>query len=142
MTRLREALRPPTREAGPRELLEWARRMEIAAGVALVAGGCLAWNDGWWAWAMIGLGLLSLSGWGGVRTILRKAKRRPEILVTDPERQRTSVRRFAAIQVPLYAVGGAIAGYLVGGWGTAIFTGSLAGVSGALGGWWAVRRWS
>ena len=75
------------------QTLRWVRHMEIASAIAALALGIALWSQGWWHWVLIGVGILGLSPWPGAATILRKAERRPEILVSDPERRRTRGRR-------------------------------------------------
>jgi hypothetical protein len=133
-------LRPPAPDADPRESLLWVRRMEIASGViCLIVAG--VWADGWWRWLLVGLGLLGLSPWLGARSILRRAERKPGVLVTDPDRRRVRARRTVLILVPVYVLVGGVVGYLVDGWPAAGTMGGLMGVGAALGAWWVVRRY-
>jgi hypothetical protein len=133
---------PPTSSSEPREILRWVRRMEIVSGLAAIVAGIALWNAGWVHWLLVGVGLLSLSPWPGPQAILRRAERRPGVLVTDPERRRTRGRRAAQILVPVYATIGFGAGYLVDGLGAALFMGIAVGLSAALGAWLVVRRFN
>jgi hypothetical protein len=130
---------PPTSASDPREILRWVRRTEIVSGLAAVVAGIALWNAGWYHWLLIGVGLLTLSPWPGPRAILRRAERKPGVLVTDPERRRTRGRRAVQVLVPVYATVGFVAGYLVDGLGAAIFMGIAMGLSAALGAWVFVR---
>jgi 4-hydroxybenzoate polyprenyltransferase len=138
--RLMSGLVPPNSASEPREILRWVRRVEIVTGLAAVVAGIALWNAGWFHWLLIGVGLLGLSPWPGAQAILRRADRKPGVLVTDPERRRTRGRRAAQIQVPLYAIAGLVIGYLVGGLGVALFMGVVMGFSAALGAWLVMRR--
>lgn len=124
----------------PKTTLQWVRRMEIAGGVAAVLLAVLFWGEGWWPWVLIAAGLLGLSPWPGAQAILRKAERKPGVLVTDPERRRARARRTALILAPLQAVIGGVVGYLLDGWPAAITMAALLGAGGALGAWWVLRR--
>lgn len=57
----------------------WVRHMEVVAGIACLAFAVQLWSLGWWHWVFIGIGVLNLSPWPGVRMILRKAN--PEVWV-------------------------------------------------------------
>lgn len=140
MRDLRSWLTPPTPEADPKETLRWVRKFEVIGGVALVVGGLTLWDEGWVHWALIGLGLLSLSPWPGAQRILRKAEREPDVLVTDPDRRRARARRVAMVQIPLSLLTGTVLGYLLDGWPAAAVMGALMGGGAALGAWWFVRR--
>jgi hypothetical protein len=132
----------PTSASDPREILRWVRRMEIVTGLAAIVAGIALWNAGWFHWLLIGVGLLGLSPWPGVQVILRRADRKPAVLVTDPERRRTRARRAAQILVPLYAISGFVAGYVLDGLGAAIFMGVAMGLSAGLGAWLFIRRFN
>jgi len=60
------------------------RRGELIAGVGCIAFGVVFWNQGWWHWLLIGLGVFTVLPWGGARTVLRKADKNPDVLVRDP----------------------------------------------------------
>jgi hypothetical protein len=136
---VRSLIRPPTADTDPRETLAWVRRWEIASGIGAIVLGLALWNEGWWHWLLIGVGLLSLSPWLGAAAILRRAERKPEILVADPDRRRARARRLAPIQVPVLVLVGALVGYLVDGWAAAATMGALMGAGAALGVWWGLR---
>ena len=131
---------PPTAATDPRETLRWVRRMELVSGGAAIIAGLALWNDGWWHWVLIGVGLLGFSPWPGARAILRRADRKPGVLVSDPERRRCRGRRVALVQVPLYAISGFVIGYLVDGLGAAIFMGLALGLTAAFAAWLSLRR--
>jgi hypothetical protein len=137
--RLFSAVLPPTSSADPRAALRWVRHLEIVTGLLVIAAGVLS-DTGWWRWLLIGVGLFSLSPWPGAAAILRRAQRRPEVLITDPERRRARARRVLLVLVPAYVVIGAGVGYLIDGWLAALATGLLIGVSAGLGGWLVIRR--
>ena len=130
MSRLRSLFALPSRDASPTETLRWVRRMEIKGGVA-----ALTWSNEWWSWLLVGTGVLGLTPWSGASAILRKAQTRPEILISDPERRRRRGRRALKVIVPAYAVILTAIGYVLLGWGGAVFfcVGGL--VSCALGVW-------
>ena len=130
---------PPSADTDPRETLAWVRRWELVGGIGAIALGLALWGEGWWHWLLIGVGLLSLSPWPGPAAILRRAERKPTILVADPDRRRARARRVTAIQVPALVVIGALVGYLVDGWDAAVTMGALMGVGAALGAWWVLR---
>jgi hypothetical protein len=136
-----DRFRPPSAEADARETLEWVRRMEVVSGIGCIAFGLAYWGDGWWSWALLGVGVVAISRWGGARTILRKAERDPSVLIDDPEQRRVRGRRAVVAMVPLYALFGGVVGYLVEGWGMAAFMAALVGGAAALGAWWSIRRW-
>ncbi len=131
---------PPPAGADPRETLRWVRRYEVISGLAALVLGLVLWNEGWWHWLLIGVGLLGMSPWPGAQAILRKAERKPNVLITDPDRRRARGRRAALVQIPLYLVGGAVLGYQLDGWPAAIFMGALMGAGAGLGAWRSLRR--
>jgi hypothetical protein len=134
-------MRMPTAATDPREALAWVRRMEIVCGVCSLAAGVVLWNDGWRHWLLIATGLIGLSPWPGARAILRRADRRPGVLVDDPARRRARGRRAVLAQVPAYAVVGLLVGLVTGGgWSAAIVLAGLMGASAALGAWVFLRR--
>jgi len=133
-------MRMPTSSTDPREALAWVRRMEILTGLVALAAGVVLWGEGWWHWILIGTGLLGLSPWPGARAILRRAERKPGVLVDDAGRRRARGRRAVLAQVPIYAVVGVVLGLLIGGVGAAIVIGGLMGASAALGAWVFLRR--
>jgi hypothetical protein len=116
----------------PRETLRWVRRMEIGGGVLGLAGAVVSWSGEWWSWLIVGGSLLSLSPWPGAAAILRRAEKRPEILIADPERRRERGRRLLRYLMPLNALVFTAVGYVVLGVGGALFFLALAAVSGAL----------
>lgn len=130
----------PEPEADPKEILRSVRRLEVVSGIAALLLALIPWNEGWWRWVLLGVGVFALSPWPGPAAILRRAERKPEILVTDPDRRRVRGRRIAMALVPLYSLTGAVVGYLVDGWPAAIFMGTLMGAGAALGAWSYVRR--
>jgi hypothetical protein len=138
--RLLSTWMPPTAASDPREILRWVRRVELATGLGAIVAGLVLWNAGWFHWVLIGVGLLGLSPWPGARAILRRADRRPGVLISDPERRRHRGRRAAQVQVPLYAISGFVIGYVVDGLGAAIFMGVAMGLSAVAGAWLIVRR--
>jgi hypothetical protein len=140
--RLMSGWAPPTSASDPREILRWVRRMEIVTGLAAIVAGIALWSAGWFHWVLVGVGLLGLSPWPGPQAILRRAERKPGVLVTDPERRRTRGRRAAQILVPVYATIGFVAGYLVDGLGAAIFMCVAMGLSATLGAWLFVRQFN
>jgi hypothetical protein len=105
------------------------------ACLGAIAFGLVLWNDGWWHWLLIGVGLLGLSPWPGAGAILRRAQTRPDVLIHDPERRRTRARRVSIIQVVVYPLVGAVIGYLIDGWPAALTMGGLMGVGAGLGAW-------
>jgi hypothetical protein len=76
----------------------------------------------------------------GVARILRRAERRPELLIGDPDRRKARGWRAVLILVPLQTVIAFVVGYLIDGWPAALFVGGIAGIS-ALGGVWFYARW-
>ncbi len=109
--------------------------MEITTSIALLAGAAVAWSNDWWSWLLLGLGLLGLSPWPGPGAILRKAETRPEILVSDPARRRRRGRQALTIMVPAQTAIFTGVGYVLLGWGGAVFFCVIALVSGALAAW-------
>lgn len=132
-------VRPPAPETDPGESLRWVRRWEVVSGIGAIALGLALWNVGWWHWLLIGVGLFSLAPWPGTQAILRRAERKPGVLVTDPDRRRARARRVVAIQSPILVAAAALAGYVLGGWGAAITIGALIGAGTALGAWLMLR---
>jgi hypothetical protein len=94
----------------------------------------------WARCVLVALGLLSLSPWPGAARILRRAERRPELLIGDPDRRKARGWRAVLILVPLQTVIPFVVGYLIDGWPAALFVGGIAGIS-ALGGVWFYARW-
>ncbi len=133
-------LLPPALTADPKDVLCWVRRLEIVVGIVALMLSIVLWGEGWWHWALIAAGVLGLSPWPGARAILRKAERNPGILVGDPARRRARGRRAVMLLVPMYLLLGVGVGYVVDGWPAAISMGALIGGSGALGGWFYLRR--
>jgi hypothetical protein len=129
-------LRPPGPEADPREGLRWSRRGEIFCGLGAIAFGIAFWNEGWWHWLLIGVGVFGVLPLWGPAAILRRAERDPSILVSDPQRRRERGRRASLAMVPAAAAIGALIGFAGGGWRAAALVGVLTGVSAALGAWW------
>jgi hypothetical protein len=122
-------------------VLEWVRRMELAGGVWCVVLGLALWNDGWWHWVLIGIGVAAITPWSGVARVLRKADRNPEVLHRDRTRSRRGGRRYVAVMAvgqPL--MGGAI-GYVLDGWPAAIFVAGLMAIASVLGIFLVRRRW-
>jgi hypothetical protein len=111
------------------------RRTEIAGGVLGLAAAVVSWSGEWWSWLIVGGSLVSLSPWPGAAAILRRAEKRPEILIADPERRRERSRRLMRYVLPLNALVFTAVGYLVFGVGGAIFFLALAAVSGGLSYW-------
>ena len=116
--------------------------MELVTGLGAIGAGVALWGAGWVHWVLIGVGLLGLSPWPGAHAILRRAERKPGVLVSDADRRRDRGRRAAQIQVPIYAIAGFVIGYLVDGLGAAIFMGAAMGFSAALGAWLFTRRFN
>jgi hypothetical protein len=138
MGNLLSRLTPPQSD-DPRETLRWLRRMEIFFGIFGLIAAAVTWSGEWWSWLIVGSSLLSLSPWPGVGAILRKAKKRPDILITDPARRRERGRRFLRYLVPIYVVIFTVVGYVSLGVGGAIFF-FFAGSAGmALGAWMFTR---
>jgi hypothetical protein len=136
---LRWLFRPPSAATDPHETLRWVRSWEIVSGIAAIAFGLALWNGGWWHWLLIGVGLVGVAPWPGAQAILRRAERKPEILISDPDRRAARARRVVAIQAPILVAAGALLGYVVDGWAAAITMGAFMGVSAALGAWWVLR---
>ena len=114
--------------------------MEIVTGVGAIGLGLVFWNDGWWHWLLVGVGLLGLMPWFGAAAILRRAERDPSVLQTDPARGRERGRRALFVMLLFTLLVGGVIGYASGGWGGAAFVGALSGGSGLLGAWWYLRR--
>jgi uncharacterized membrane protein YedE/YeeE len=138
--RLLAALLPPPSSADPRATLRWVRRLEIVTGLLVIAGAVLLSGTGGWRWLLIGVGLLGLSPWPGPAAILRRADRKPGVLVTDAERRRARGRRVLRVLVPVYIAIALGVGYLIDGWPAAITAGLLVGIGAGLGAWLVVRR--
>lgn len=134
MSRLRTWFAPP-RHGDAGETLRWVRRIEIGMGVLGLVAAARTWSGEWWSWLIVGASLVSLSPWPGPAAILRKAKSRPEILITDPERRKERGRRFLRYFVPVYVLVFAGIGYILLGPGGAIFFFAVAAVGGGLGTW-------
>lgn len=119
----------------------WVRRIEILTGCVAISLGVQSWSDGWVHWLLIGVGLMSLSPWPGVRQVLRRAERRPEVLRQnyEPEGARRA-RRVVILGAPVAAVIAAAIGYAYGRWLGAGIDFVLVGFSAGLGGWWSLRR--
>jgi hypothetical protein len=115
--------------------------MEIVTGLAAIAFGIALWNQGWWHWLLIGVGVLGLLPWFGAATILRKAETDPGVLESDPDRGRERGRRAVLVMLPAIVVLGVIIGYAADGWRGAATIGALMGISAGLGAWWFMR-WS
>jgi hypothetical protein len=114
--------------------------MEIISGIVLVGLGIALWGIGWWHWVLVGLGLLGVSPWLGVRRILRRAERDPSVLVSDPERRRARARRTAPVTAAVQTVVCAGVGYALDGWPAALYVGGLGALGSAMGVWWTLRR--
>lgn len=140
MRGLRSLLMPPALEADPKETLRWVRRVELVSGIAAIALGLALWTMGWWHWVLLAVGLVGLSPWPGPRAILRRAERKPGVLVSDPIRRRARGRRATRVVVPLYFLTGAVAGYILDGWAAAVYMGLLMGAGPVLGAWSYRRR--
>src|ERR1700733_564818 len=108
-------LGPPGSKADPRETLRWVRRVELVSGLVSVASGLALWGAGWWHWVLVAFGLVGLSPWPGVKTIIGRAPHDPGVLVSDPDRRRARARLAGAIVVPGYLLVGLVAGYVAGG---------------------------
>jgi hypothetical protein len=115
--------------------------MEIVTGLLAIGLGLVFFRDGLWRWLMIGVGVLGLLPWPGAAAILRRAERDPSILVSDRERRRERGRRSLFVIVPAAITIAALVGYAGGGWSGVATVAPIAGVSAALGGWWA-WHWS
>lgn len=74
--------------------------------------------------------------------ILRKADRKPNVLISDPERRRARARRAVVIQVPAYLAIGLVVGYIIDGWSAAIPMGLLMTAGAVLGAWLFLRRFN
>jgi hypothetical protein len=130
---------PPGVSADPVDTLRWVRHCEIVTGLGAIASGLILWNDGWWHWLLIGVGLLSLSPWPGAAAILRRAERRPDVLIRDPERRRARARRVTRVQLVVVPLVGGVIGYLIDGWPAALTMGGLMGAGVGLGAWLVFR---
>jgi MFS family permease len=113
--------------------------MEISTGIAALVFGGVLWSAGWWHWILIGCGVLGVSPWPGARAILRKAEKKPSILISDPERRRRRKRRMALWLPPVAFVYVSGLGYVLGGWGVAITCAVLGGLGIGLGTWISLR---
>jgi hypothetical protein len=102
--------------------------MELLSGVGCLALAPLMWGS-WVFWLVLGSALLALLPWVGPAAVLRRAERRPQILIADPERRRRRVRRFMLVAWPLYLVLAAAMGYLTSGVGGAAFAAVLMGAA-------------
>lgn len=134
------SLMPPAPGAGPEEHLRWVRRVELHGGIFALGLAAVFWDEVVWRWLLIAAGVLSLSPWPGPQALLRKAERKPTVLLTDPQRRRARAKRVALILPPVYCdiVGGI--GYVLDGWPAAIFMGALTGLGTSLACWWFLRR--
>jgi hypothetical protein len=130
-------LAPPPAAGDPRDTLRYVRAVEIF--IAVVSFVFAIELTGWPRWALVATGLLSLSPWPGARSILRRADRDPDVLVSDADRRRARGRRVVLVLVPLYALGGAGFGYVIGGWSAALLVGVLIGGGAVAGGWLTMR---
>jgi hypothetical protein len=109
-------------------------------GALLLVVTLALWNEISFHWVLVGCALLSLSPWPGAAAILRRAERKPDVLITDPERQRASGRRGAVILVTVNTMIGAVIGYVMNGWsGAAVLAGAMA-LIGIVTSWWSLRR--
>src|SRR4051794_31249234 len=113
--------------------------MEIVTGIAAIAFGLALWNDGWWHWILIGVGLVGVLPWLGARSILKRAEKDPDVLVSDPARRRARGQRAVMVQVPVLVLVGAVIGYATDGWSGALSIGAVMGASAALGAWLYLR---
>lgn len=123
----------PGPDTPPGETLRWVRRWELITGLACVVLGLALWGYGWWHWALLGVGVIGVSPWPGSAAILRRAEHDPTVLVTDPDRRRARARRATLFTVPAYALPGAVAGYVVGGWAVAVIAAVGMGLSAVVG---------
>jgi hypothetical protein len=133
-------VRVPGPDTDPRETLQWVRKWEVRTGVASIALGLVLWNEGWWHWVLIGIGVLGVLPLSGAQAILRKAEKNPDVLISDPARRRARARRVAIIQPPVYAVFVGAAGYVMDGWPFGIFMAAFGGVCALGASWWILRR--
>src|SRR4051794_10008444 len=142
MSGIRSLLTPPS-GASPRETLEWARRFEIVSGLGAIVMGIVLWDEGWWHWVLIAVGVVSLVPWVGVSAVLRKADRDPTLLdrTVDPDLRRQRVRRSVFIMIPTLVLSNLLIGYLLEGWGAGIFMAILAAIGGGLGARWSLRQY-
>ena len=138
---LREWLTPPAAGTDPRATLGWVRRMEMASGIVSIVLGVVFWNEGWWSWALLAIGAVGVSPWGGAASLLRKADRDPTVFERDPERGRARARRVALILPPVYVAAAVLAGYLVEGLRAAVVMGVVVGVGAVLGSVLVRRRY-
>jgi hypothetical protein len=136
----RFSLLPPPPHAEPREVLYWVRRVELAGGVACLALAGAFWTGAWWNWALVVAGASGLSPWPGASAILRKADRRPHVLIADPHRRAARERRAILDVAPLYAGILFVVGLVASGLGAAIFMGVLGGIGAILSVLWLRRR--
>jgi hypothetical protein len=140
MHALRSWFVPPRSSEGPLARMRWIRRIEIGGGVWTLIIAAMIWSDvGAWHWLLLGSGLLALSPWPGPGAIARKAEKRPDVLIADPERRRARLRRTLAILVPAQVALFAIIGFAMLGTGGAVFMAAFGGVSGALGAWLSTK---
>ena len=137
---IRAALTPPPPGSTPRQTFEWLRRMEIALGIAAIVAGLTIWDIGWWHWLLVAIGVLGVLPWGGIATILRKADRDPSVLIADPAWRQANAKRRLAIWAPLQTAAFFGVGYLLDGWGAAIFMGAISGISFVIATRWLLRR--
>src|SRR5215210_7576964 len=91
------SLLPPAPGAGPKQHLRWVRRVELHGGIFALGLAGVFWDEVVWRSPLIAAGVLSLSPWPGPQALLRKAERKPAILLTDPQRRRARAKRVALI---------------------------------------------
>ena len=132
-------MRFPGPDTDPRETMEFVRRAEIISGVGCIALGLIFWSEGWWHWALIGIGVFTVLPWGGARTVLRMAEKDPDVLIWDPERRWARGRRAAIVLPPLAILIGGVAGYVMAGWGSAVVIAVLFGLGAGIGAWLTLR---
>jgi hypothetical protein len=138
---LRSRLAPPPADGEPRETMRWVRRMEIVSAVFAFVVAAIVSAPAGLRWALVALGLLALSPWGGANTILRKADKNPDVLIADPERRRERGRRVLWIMSAFEIVVLVAIGLVMGGASLALVMGVI-GVFCALAGAWLFRRWA